>query len=63
VLAALLNSLRLLHKQLSRVRIVMSGAGAAGTAILRLLKGAGAVDVISADIDGQRLPRPSRHRP
>jgi malate dehydrogenase (oxaloacetate-decarboxylating) len=52
VLAALLNSLRLVHKQLSRVRIVMSGAGAAGTAILRLLKGAGAVDVISADIDG-----------
>lgn len=52
VLAALLNSLRLVHKQLSHVRIVMSGAGAAGTAILRLLKGAGAVDVIAADIDG-----------
>ncbi len=52
VLAALLNSLRLVRKQLSKVRIVMSGAGAAGTAILRLLKGAGAVDVISADIDG-----------
>ena len=52
VLAALLNALRLVRKQLSQVRIVMSGAGAAGTAILRLLKGAGAVHVVAADIDG-----------
>ena len=52
VLAALLNALRLVRKQLSRVRIVMSGAGAAGTAILRLLKAAGAVDVVACDIDG-----------
>lgn len=37
VLAGLLNALRLINKQMSEVRIVMMGAGAAGSAILRLL--------------------------
>ena len=37
VLAGLLNALRLVNKQMSDVRIVMMGAGAAGSAILRLL--------------------------
>src|SRR3954467_971492 len=52
VLAALTNALRVVGKALSDVRIVMSGAGAAGTAILRLLLEAGAQDVVVADIDG-----------
>ncbi|NUR09106.1 MAG: NAD-dependent malic enzyme [Nocardioidaceae bacterium] len=52
VLAALTNALRVVGKQLSDVRIVMSGAGAAGTAILRLLLEAGAQDVVVADVDG-----------
>ncbi|KNX37677.1 NAD-dependent malic enzyme [Luteipulveratus halotolerans] len=51
-LAALRNALRVVHKQLPDVRIVMSGAGAAGTAILRLLLHAGARDVVVADING-----------
>jgi malate dehydrogenase (oxaloacetate-decarboxylating) len=34
------------------VRIVLSGAGAAGTAVLRLLLTAGAKDVVVADIEG-----------
>jgi len=37
VLAGLLNALRLVNKEMSEVRIVMIGAGAAGNAILRLL--------------------------
>ena len=37
VLAGLLNALRLVKKEMSDVRIVMIGAGAAGSAILRLL--------------------------
>jgi len=37
VLAGLLNALRLVKKDMSEVRIVMMGAGAAGSAILRLL--------------------------
>ena len=51
-LAALRNALRVVGKDLSRVRIVMSGAGAAGTAILKLFLLAGATDVIVADMHG-----------
>jgi malate dehydrogenase (oxaloacetate-decarboxylating) len=52
VLAALTNALRVVGKDLDHVRIVLSGAGAAGTAILRLLIESGAKDVVVADIDG-----------
>ncbi|MFD2081955.1 malate dehydrogenase (oxaloacetate-decarboxylating) [Actinopolymorpha cephalotaxi] len=52
VLAALTNALRIVGKDLAHVRIVMSGAGAAGSAILRLLLAAGAKDVLVADIEG-----------
>ena len=51
-LAALRNALRCVHKVLPDVRIVMSGAGAAGTAILKLLLKAGARDVVVADFHG-----------
>ena len=52
VLAALTNSLQLVNKKLSDVRIVMSGAGAAGTAIARLLTKSGAKTIIAFDIAG-----------
>ena len=52
VLAALYNALRVVGKDLATVRIVMSGAGAAGTAILKLLLTAGASHVVVADIFG-----------
>jgi malate dehydrogenase (oxaloacetate-decarboxylating) len=52
VLAALTNALRVVGKALPDVRVVMSGAGAAGTAILRLLLEAGAQDVVVADVEG-----------
>jgi malate dehydrogenase (oxaloacetate-decarboxylating) len=52
VLAALTNALRVVGKEMSQVRTVMSGAGAAGSAILRLLIESGAKDVVVADIDG-----------
>ncbi len=52
VLAALTNALRVVGKSLRDVRVVMSGAGAAGTAILRLLLEAGAQDVVVADVEG-----------
>jgi malate dehydrogenase (oxaloacetate-decarboxylating) len=42
VLAALTNALRVVGKKLPEVRIAMAGAGAAGTAVLKLLIGAGA---------------------
>lgn len=52
VLAALRNSLKLVKKNLSDVKIIMSGAGAAGTAIARLLVLSGAKNIIAFDIDG-----------
>ena len=52
VLAALTNALRVVGKELPDVKIVMAGAGAAGTAILKLLLNAGAQNVISCDING-----------
>ena len=52
VLAALTNSLKLVGKKLSEITIVMSGAGAAGTAISRLLTKSGASKIIAFDIDG-----------
>jgi malate dehydrogenase (oxaloacetate-decarboxylating) len=42
VMAALTNALRVVGKVLPDVRIAMAGAGAAGTAVLKLLLGAGA---------------------
>jgi len=52
VLAALRNSLKLVKKDISKVRIILSGAGAAGTAIARLLILSGATNIIAFDIDG-----------
>ena len=52
VLAALQNALRVVGKPLESVRAVLSGAGAAGTAILRLLLAAGLKDVVVADVNG-----------
>ena len=52
VSAALRNSLKLVKKNLSEVKIVMSGAGAAGTAIARLLIKSGAKNIIGFDKDG-----------
>jgi malate dehydrogenase (oxaloacetate-decarboxylating) len=55
-LAALRNALRVVKKDLRDVRIVMSGAGAAGTAILKLFLKAGASNVVVADFNGVLYP-------
>jgi malate dehydrogenase (oxaloacetate-decarboxylating) len=52
VLAALTNALRVVGKQLAQVRVVVSGAGAAGTAIIKLLLREGVGDVIAYDRPG-----------
>ena len=46
-LAALVNALRVVGKKLSEVRIVVSGVGAAGSAIIKLLKAQGARDIVA----------------
>ena len=61
-LAALTNALKVVGKDIARVRIVMSGAGAAGTAVLKLLLRAGARDVVVCDIEGVvHAERPGLH--
>ena len=51
-LAAMRNALAVVGKRLEDVKLVMSGAGAAGTAILKLLLFAGARHVVVADMHG-----------
>ncbi|MDA0208313.1 MAG: NADP-dependent malic enzyme [bacterium] len=52
VLAGLLNALKLAKKHLAQVRIAISGAGAAGSAIVQLLSLAGATNIIVTDSKG-----------
>ena len=52
VLAGLLNALKVVKKKIEKVTIVISGAGAAGTAIAKLLKVAGARNIIVLDRKG-----------
>ena len=52
VLAALTNALKLIHKDISEIKIVIAGAGAAGTAIALLLSKAGARTIIVTDTQG-----------
>ena len=52
VLAALKNALKLVKKDLATAKIVMSGAGAAGTAVANLLRKAGATSIQAFDKDG-----------
>lgn len=51
-LAALINALKLVNKQLPKVKIIINGAGAAGVAIARLLKKAGAEVIWMCDSKG-----------
>ena len=52
VLAALRNALKFVKKDLATSKIVMSGAGAAGTAVANLLRTAGATSIFAYDKDG-----------
>ena len=52
VLAGLINALKVVKKQLADVRIVISGAGAAGTATAKILYAAGARKILMLDRQG-----------
>ncbi len=52
VLAAVLNALRVVGKDLSGVRIVTTGVGAAGIAVTRILQSAGATWIVGCDEGG-----------
>ncbi len=51
-LAAMLNALRVTGKEMDKIRVVTSGAGAAGIAIIRLLIAMGLKDVVLCDRQG-----------
>lgn len=52
VLAGLINAAKVVKKNLKSLRIVISGAGAAGTAVAKLLLAAGVRDIILLDRSG-----------
>jgi malate dehydrogenase (oxaloacetate-decarboxylating) len=51
-LAALLNALKLVKKDLEKVRVVISGSGSAGYGIFKILQTAGCKDIIVTDTKG-----------
>ncbi len=52
VLAALTNAAKVVRKDLRKLKVVISGAGAAGTAVATLLVKAGVADIIVLDSKG-----------
>src|SRR5699024_11897586 len=50
--AGLLNALKLVGKSFSNIKVVANGAGAAGTAIVKLLKIFGVREIIMCDSQG-----------
>ena len=56
VAAALTNALKLVGKHIEEVKLVMSGAGAAGTAIFKLLRSLGLRHAVLCDIKGIVYP-------
>src|SRR6185503_20100879 len=49
VLAALLNALRIVKKDLRKLRVVVTGVGAAGTATIKILLSSGVKDIVGVD--------------
>jgi len=52
VLAALINALRIVRKDLKRLRVVVTGVGAAGTATIKILLSSGVRDIVGVDEHG-----------
>jgi malate dehydrogenase (oxaloacetate-decarboxylating) len=52
VLAALLNALRIIKKELRRIKVVVCGVGAAGTATIKILQAVGVRHIIGVDEHG-----------
>jgi malate dehydrogenase (oxaloacetate-decarboxylating) len=52
ILAALINAAKVVNKRLQDMQVVLAGSGAAGTATIKMLLGAGVGDVIPVDRAG-----------
>jgi len=55
VLAALTNALRVVDKSIDSIRVVVSGVGAAGSAIIQLLVAEGVKNIVACDRNGAIL--------
>ncbi len=51
-LAALINALRLLHKEMNAIKVVIAGAGSAGYGIFRILQETGCKNIVVTDSRG-----------
>jgi malate dehydrogenase (oxaloacetate-decarboxylating) len=56
VLAGLINAAKVVKKPLAKLKVVVSGAGAAGTAVAKLLAAAGVKDILVLDRSGILVP-------
>ena len=56
VLAGVLNALKVVGKDIRRIRVVQNGQGAAGTAIIKMLQTAGVEDIVAVDEHGILYP-------
>lgn len=61
ILASLLNAVKVAGKHLEKLKIVISGAGAAGTACCKILKEVGITDIIVCDRQGAIYKGRKRH--
>ena len=52
VCAGLINALKLVNKSMNKLKIAINGAGAAGSAIVKMLLGLGATNIIICDTKG-----------
>lgn len=52
VCSALINALRVVNKEITEVKVVLNGPGAAGTATLKMLSSLGVKHIIAADENG-----------
>lgn len=51
-IAALINALKLVKKEVSEIKVVVSGTGAAGSAIIKMLHDFGVKNIVAFNIDG-----------
>ncbi|MBO0470697.1 NADP-dependent malic enzyme [Enterococcus sp. DIV0242_7C1] len=51
-IAALINALKIVHKKVDEIKVVISGTGAAGSAIIKMLHHFGVKNMIAFNIDG-----------
>ncbi|MCQ8213537.1 NADP-dependent malic enzyme [Cetobacterium somerae] len=52
VTAGILNSYKLLKKDITKAKVIVCGAGAAGSSIIKMIKTLGVADILAIDIDG-----------